>query len=124
MSGFRQLSFGVSQGSNLGPLLFIIYVNDLLYELPNGAAMYADDTVACNAALSVDEAMKLTQLATNQVVDWCDMNHMTINVSKTKHMLFDSARKCRLTDEAILINGKKDNVKNYITIWEFLWIAS
>ena len=39
---------------------------------------------------------------------------MTINVSKTKHMLFYSAGKCRLTDEAILINGEKlDNVKNY-----------
>ncbi len=89
----RSVSLGVPQGSILGPLLFLIYINDL----PSSTAifdvlMYADDTTLfCNLNHTVGEAEINMEL--NNIYTWLLSNKLSLNVKKTKFMVFHHHRK-------------------------------
>lgn len=87
-------SMGVPQGSILGPLLFIMYLNDL----PNlckhsQCLLYADDTVIYVSDPSPDSINTKLTLDLQSLNDWLTNNHLTINVKKTECMYFHSSRK-------------------------------
>ena len=96
MSKQTLVQYGVPQGSTLGPLLFIIYVNDLLRELKivknNDILIYADDTVLYATDENPLECGKGSQLLLHQLTDWCCMNKLMIGISKTKHTLVPQNR--------------------------------
>ena len=85
IEGFRSVSFtptsGVPQGSNLGPLLFLLFINDLLNILDCYKLAYADDLkIFCNITTLKD--CSLLQHNINLVSEWCDLNRLSLNVSK------------------------------------------
>ena len=89
VSSYRNISYGVPQGSVLGPLLFLIYVNDLTNILTNcKISLYADDTVIYISHGSLRNAIALIQSDLNILNTWCNMNKLTINCKKTKYCLF------------------------------------
>ena len=114
------VSYGVPQGSILGPSLFIIYVNDLLYTLLDGPnihmEMYADDTVLYASDTCPDSAIRTNESAMNKLHSWCIRNKLTINFKKTKHMMiYRTVNQIKEGTTAAMHIGDKclDNVSSY-----------
>ena len=85
----RHVSFGVPQGSILGPMLFILYINDISCKIENSADyLFADDTVRKTIRTPKTRDSK-PQLALNNVIHWLEQNELTLNVKKQRQCLSD-----------------------------------
>ena len=102
------ITCGVPQGSVLGPLFFLIYVNDLQNVLKKcHVKLYADDTVIYQSGVTGHEAAKILQDDINNFIGWCGENKLTLNVKKTKIMIFASRSRVKKANKVkILINNK------------------
>ncbi len=77
---------GVPQGSILGPLLFLIYVNDLPKATTSSSvALYADDTKCFHGIKTSDDVIDL-QRDLDKICEWCDVWRMDLNQSKCSHL--------------------------------------
>ena len=86
-SGWRDINAGVPQGSILGPLLFLIFVDDLVDDLNCEPFMYADDTSllkTLNSQTSIDDVNTDLQLISNWAAQW----RVTFNAAKTEYIIF------------------------------------
>ncbi len=90
-STFLDIKCGVPQASILGPLLFIMYINDLVtYLTVSKASLYADDTALVTSANSQIEIMLNLRLDLAAVYECLNANKLTLNVTKTKYIIFGS----------------------------------
>ena len=117
LSTVRPITMGVPQGSILGPLLFVIYINDLVYELYNcdsSVTLYADDTILYSSHTDMYMASAMNQSTVNILYDWCQLNRLSINLGKTKHMIVYKD-KIDSHDQPIVKvkNSSLDNVYSY-----------
>ena len=79
------ISCGVPQGSILGPLLFLLYINDLPNcNLLSDVRMYADDTNLTFASKDPNELFSSLTHDLSNVKQWLDYNRLSLNVLKTK----------------------------------------
>ena len=88
---YENVTYWIPQGSILGPLLFIIYVNSLP-NLPVKAnhKLYADDTLLIRQHVQLDTLNHELQQDLDKISLWCNQNGLTINVNKSKSMLIGS----------------------------------
>ena len=96
LSCSKHVSVGFPRGSILGPLLFLIYVNDLPQCLRQcDLTLFADDTVVYT--LAKDAAILEAQLNVDlrQISKWFLVNRLTLNESKCKFVLFGSTQKLK-----------------------------
>ena len=86
------VKYGVPQGSILGPLFFIMYVNDLLLlfnEHDPKITLYADDTVLYISDKKSDVACNALEHGLTKLSNWCTQNKLSINFKKTKLLIVD-----------------------------------
>lgn len=94
-SNYQHIDWGVPQGSVLGPVLFLLYINDLANLLIRGKfTIFADDTTILWRALDSVSLHRIISEDLRLVKTWCDSNLLTLNPTKTKMVCF----KCSLTD--------------------------
>lgn len=80
---------GVPQGSHIGPILFLLFINDVLscFRISE-CLLYADD-LKFYATVTADRSL---QSDLNNLVDWCHKNHLNLNISKCKTMRFYTSK--------------------------------
>ena len=85
---------GVPQGSILGPLLFILYINNLPNVIDNCETfLYADDTAVIASGSTEAEITNKLSNAMQSAANWLDDNKLSLNVGKTKSMFFGTSNK-------------------------------
>lgn len=90
----KTINQGVPQGSMLGPLLFILYINDLPNCLNScHCVLYADDTTITSSDKSIDGLTSKLDTDLANVVNWCRNNCLYINPEKTKYMIFKTSQR-------------------------------
>ena len=92
-SSFTNVSCGVPQGSILGPLLFLIYVNDMAGAIDEKILLYADDTAILVSNKHVDVIELKLRTALETISDWLVDNKLSLHLGKTESILFGSKRK-------------------------------
>ena len=103
----ERVDCGVPQGSCLGPLLFLVYVNDLPYYLKNSdMAMYADDTTIYYSSPSVDDINTTINADLEALRCWFEGNKLSLNVVKTQGMIIGS--RCKLHSIDVPSSSKPD----------------
>ncbi len=119
-SHINEVTCGVPQGSCLGPLLFLIYINDLPLALQKcNVTMYADDTSLSYASKNICELNQVMNEDLNCLRVWLQGNKLSLNVIKTHAMVIGSRPKLKMISDEVTeqpcfsINGTQiDTVKN------------
>ena len=84
----HKIRCGVAQGLNLGPLLFLLYINDLLNCLSyTSANMFVDDTNITTKGLNVEEIQMRLNYDLQHIHQWLLENKLTLNKDKTEYMI-------------------------------------
>ena len=91
-SNCLNVTCGVPQGSVLGPLLFLIYINDLPHSSSKLAFyLFADDTNIYCEAENLDQLQCVVNKELKKGEIWLDINKLSLNIDKTNFIIFKSS---------------------------------
>ena len=110
-SSLLNLNIGVPQGSILGPLLFLIYINDIVNSSNIlSFILFADDTTVYVQHNSIDDAIQILNSELAKVAEWFDSNKLTLYVNKTQMLMMSSKKNLNPKGNVILCNDAIERV--------------
>ena len=95
MSSPQAITCGVPQGSILGPLLFLLYVNDMPSSVTCDLMLYADDSALIVAGRNVCEIEQRLSQEMISLSTWLESNKLSLHLGKTESILFATKRKLK-----------------------------
>ena len=91
-SDMRLVTCGVPQGSTLGPLLFLLYINDLPEHTNFTVKLYADDTALIMKHNNAVKMQENVNSAIKHIEKWMEANKLTINYTKSEYMIITNKK--------------------------------
>merc|ERR1712088_882994 len=85
---YLPVNAGVPQGSRLGPLLFLVYINDIVANLESKPYIFADDCTLICSASSTFETTNILSRDLTKISNWAHIWKITFNPQKSKDMIF------------------------------------
>ena len=114
-SDVKAIEVGVPQGSVLGPLLFLIYINDMHNAIKYSTTRhFADDTNLLIKGKNLKQMKKHLNYDLDQLCDWLKANKISLNCDKTEMIIFRHPNKKINYDVKIKVNGKKLQKTPYV----------
>ena len=118
-SDYQIVNYGTPQGSCLGPLIFLIFTNDLHQHLNHCASiLFADDTTLYKTHRNLNYLKWCIQDDMQMLADWFKANKLTLNLEKTICLLFQQSGSCKeleMTVDTVTIRTSKET--KFLGMW-------
>ena len=108
-SEYKEISCGVPQGSILGPLLFILYINDIEHVSDIiKPILFADDTSLFHSHACFNTLIQEVNIQLHKFSTWFNTNKLSLNTKKSNFIIFTpTGKKYNISEAEININGSK-----------------
>ena len=103
ISNTKDIPISVLQGSILGPILFLCYINDLPGSTLLYTLLFADDTACLASGPNLPELINFVNIELNKIAIWFRSNKMAVNAEKTKYIIFHAKNKTVDPGNSILV---------------------
>ena len=114
-SDLRSVEYGVPQGSVLGPLLFLLYINDLHFSIKYSMTRhYADDTCLLIKNKSLKRLKKQLNIDLKVLTSWLKANKIALNAGKTEILIFRNPKKPINYDLKLTLDGHRLYPSTYV----------
>ena len=122
LSDPHPILYGVSQGSLLGPLLFIVYINDLPSVIKHcKIQLYADDTLVYFSSSSINDIESKLSEDLESVINWLNSNFLFFNYSKTK-VVFTGTNQRLASVDSFTVKAK-DTILSRVYQFKYLGVV-